>query len=148
MSDTELVHVKTTITKRGKKADAPVRSIKSVFKAPKVKKAKVKKARKPATKPAAKLAKSTTAKGPAKGTIKGEGVIDTIIAVLKAEGGISLVDLTAKIAKKFPQRDAAGLFKTCRAQIQRLPQPKEAGGRGIKVKKVKQEGTRVKLYLI
>ena len=59
-----------------------------------------------------------------------------------------MLDLTAKVAKRFGDRDPAGLAKTCRAQLQRLPQPKEAGGRGIKVKKVRQEGTRVKLYMI
>jgi hypothetical protein len=116
-----------------------VRKITTKAKAPKVKKAKAKNVAK-AKKPAKVKTAKTKAPKP--------GVIDAIIAVLKEPDGISLADLSTKIAKKFPDRDPAGLAKTCRAQIQRLPTPKEKGGRGIKVKKVKQEGTRVKLYLI
>jgi hypothetical protein len=128
----ELLPVKTKIVKRAK---GDVRSITTKFKAPKPKKTAKKKVAK------AKPAKAAAPKKP--------GVIDAIVEVLRAsEDGISLVDLTAKIAKKFPQRDPAGLAKTCRAQLQRLPLPVKDGGRGIKVKKVTQEGTRVKLYLI
>jgi hypothetical protein len=122
-----------------------VRRITTKYKAPKKGK-KIKATRVLKTTPKKTAAKPAKAKAP-KAT-KGVGVIDTIVELLRTEGGISLVDLTAKVAKRFGDRDPASLAKTCRAQLQRLPQPKEQGGRGIKVKKVKQEGTRVKLYLI
>jgi hypothetical protein len=76
---------------------------------------------------------------------KAPGVIDTIVAVLK-DGGGSLETIVAKVQKKFPDRKADGLAKTCRVQMNRLSKSKEEGGRSLKVKREKQEGTRGLLY--
>ena len=54
--------------------------------------------------------------------------------------------IVAKVQKKFPDRKADGLAKTCRVQMNRLSKSKEEGGRSLKVKREKQEGTRGLLY--
>jgi|HubBroStandDraft_6_1064221.scaffolds.fasta_scaffold931089_1 hypothetical protein len=136
---TALINTETkTVERKGKYGG--VRSITTKQKAPKARKVKKIKATRVLKAKPKKVAKVAVPKKP--------GVIDAIVEVLRTEGGISLADLSTKIAKKFPDRNADGLAKTCRVQLQRLPLPKEDGGRGIKVKRVKQEGTNAKLYLI
>ena len=47
------------------------------------------------------------------------GVLDGIIANLESGGG-SVLEIVAKLSKKFPDRDADGLTATVRAQMSRL----------------------------
>lgn len=76
---------------------------------------------------------------------KKPGVIDTIVSLLQAGGGTA-EQIATKLAKKFPDRDAEGLSKTVRAQLQRLSLPQKEGGRGLKIKRVKVEDSNQMMY--
>jgi hypothetical protein len=94
-----------------------------------------------------KAKKAAKAKTPKVAKPKAPGVIDTIIAVLK-DGGGTITEITAKVAKKFPDRKAEQLASTVRAQMNRLNLPVEDGGRNLKVKKARAEGERQVNYTL
>lgn len=50
----------------------------------------------------------------------GLGVVDTIILILN-EGGGTVPEIAAKLAARFPERDASGMTATIRTQLNRLP---------------------------
>lgn len=50
----------------------------------------------------------------------GMGVVDTIIHILN-EGGGTVAEIAAKLAARFPERDASGMTATIRTQLNRLP---------------------------
>jgi hypothetical protein len=122
-----------TETLKPVKSKIAARAVETTFRKP-----KAKKTAKPKKHKGLKSAKPP--KGP-----KGPGVIDTIVAILQAGGG-TLQAITAKVQKKFPDRKGAGIAKTCRVQMNRLPRSKKEGGRALNLKRAKQEGTRGLLY--
>jgi hypothetical protein len=86
----------------------------------------------PGKKPAAKSAKT-----------RGDGVIARLQeALLNApEGGLTVEQLTAKIAKQ-TGRDAENVVKTVRTQLSRLPKTVK----GFRIDKTREEGSRVVSY--
>lgn len=85
--------------------------------------------------------------GAAPKAAKGPGVIDTIVTLLQGGGG-TIEDIAAKLAKKFPDRKLDGLTATTKIQMSRLQTPKNAGGRGLKIKRDKTEGSNALVYRI
>lgn len=75
---------------------------------------------------------------------KGPGVIDTIVSVLAA-GTYTAQEIADKVATK-TGRKADKVLSTVKIQMTRLTQPKKDGGRGLKIKRIKQEGTNVLKY--
>jgi hypothetical protein len=57
-------------------------------------------------------------------------------------GTATVDEIAEKVAKKFPDRKAAGILGTCKVQLGRLSHSKEEGGRWLKIKRAKQEGER------
>ena len=101
-----------------------------------------------ATKAAKKTAKKTTTKKPAgEKKPKGPGVIDTIVDVLQNKGG-TVEQITEKVAKKFPDKSADGIKATVKIQVNRLSKSKDEGGRGLKIKREKVEGSNELHYYI
>lgn len=100
-----------------------------------------------ATKKAAKAKKTTTKKPAGEKKPKGPGVIDTIVDVLQNKGG-TVEQITEKVAKKFPDKAVDGIKATVKIQVNRLSKPKAEGGRGLKVKREKIEGTNELHYFI
>lgn len=99
-----------------------------------------------ASKTAKKAKTAKTAKTPkAPKEKKGPGVIDTIVTLLEGKGG-TIADLAEKLASKFPDKDADGLKSTLKIQVNRLSKPKTEGGRGLKIKREKMEGTNELFY--
>lgn len=68
------------------------------------------------------------------------GVIDAIVDIL-SNGGGTIAKMAEKLAKKFPDRDAAGLLSTLKIQVNRLSKSKDEGGRNLKIKRDKVEGS-------
>lgn len=93
------------------------------------------------------MAKTKTAakakKAPKVKADKKPGVIDTIVAVLK-DGGGTIKEIAAKVAKKFPDREADGILATTKIQMNRL----QGEPRNLKIKATAQEGTNEKTYKI
>ncbi len=92
-----------------------------------------------------KAAKAKIAKAKAPSTPRGPGVIDSLVSILQSGGG-TIPAMAEKLGKKFPDRKAAQLAATVRAQVNRLSKTAEAGGRGLKIKKARAEGERQVSY--
>lgn len=73
------------------------------------------------------------------------GVIDRIVEVL-GSGKNTAAQIAEKVAKRFPDREPEGIAATVKIQVTRLSKPKGEGGRGLKIKREKQEGTNELLY--
>lgn len=94
----------------------------------------------------AKVAKAKKAPKATKEKVnKGPGVIDTIVTVLQAGGG-SVQAIAEKVVKKLPDREVEKVLATVKIQMTRLMKPKADGGRALKIKREKQEGTNELLY--
>lgn len=94
------------------------------------------------------VAKKAAKKTPKKDTgDKKPGVIDTIATVLQ-DGGGTVEQIAAKVAKKFPDRNVESITSTVKIQVSRLARPKDQGGRSLKVKDEKLEGTNEKKYWV
>ena len=78
---------------------------------------------------------------------KAPGVIDRIVEVLQS-GKNTAAQIAEKVAKRFPDREPEGIAATVKIQVTRLSKPKGEGGRGLKIKRDKQEGTNELLYSI
>jgi len=93
--------------------------------------------------------KAATKKAPPKKdkAPKGPGVIDTIVDVLKNGGG-TITEIAAKVHKQFKDRELDGITATVKIQVNRLMLPKEKGGRNLKIKRERTEGSNVLVYKI
>lgn len=91
--------------------------------------------------------KAPKAKAPKVQKEKKPGVIDTIVTVLQS-GKNTASAIAEKVAKKFPDRDPEGIAATVKIQVTRLAKAEGEGGRGLKIKREKQEGTNELIYYI
>lgn len=130
---TEVAAPEVNQTVEGAAAPAEPKEKKTMAKSAKVAKSNPKKA------PKAKAPKAPKEKKP--------GVIDTIVDVLKS-GKNTAAAIAEKVAKKFPDRDPEGIAATVKIQVTRLAKAEGEGGRGLKIKREKQEGTNELIYFI